>query len=191
MKPAARIAAAAMVLGIALALGCSAQSEGEGLPSTASAYSTTDAGDGGLKDTANVLRGDGSGVDGDAALAELRRRKYAIATITIVRRTSVTDQVLGQKVEGSAEVHVLGPVKVHVEGKGDLQIGERLVLQTEDKKIIVAGAPETVTAALDALRAMCLAQRLKPMDMMPTGDAPSGDADECCVAVVEGVEEGR
>lgn len=122
---------------------------------------------------------EGGKVDPAAAQAALDKLKVGAVRITIKRRTSASEQVLGTKVEGSAEVKVLGPVTVKVEGKADVKIGQRLVITTDDDKYIIAGAPSTVQAALDALLEACTAKiKTKTVPLPGSPDTPAQN--ECC-----------
>lgn len=122
---------------------------------------------------------EGGKVDPAAAQAALDKRKVGAVRITIKRRTSASEQVLGTKVEGSAEVKVLGPVTVKVEGKADVRIGQRLVITTDDDKYIIAGAPSTVQAALDALLEACTS-KIKTKTVPVTGSPDRPTQNECC-----------
>lgn len=170
----------ALILGVVLAFGCARAVEGEASEAV-SGLSMPDGGDAGdrsLADAAAAINGEGGKVDEAKAKAELQKRKISIATVTIKRRSSVSDQITGTTIDGTAsgEVRILGPVKVKVEGTGEYNVGERLILEVDDTKVIIAGTPATVEAALDALRAACIA-RIKPQGFV---GAPSADDSSCC-----------
>lgn len=180
---------------LALVLGCSSASDDEGVRDTTSAQTTRDAGgdaggdagDTTLQDAAGAVRGDGGKVDEKTAKEELKRRKIAMVTITVKLKTSISEQVLGKKIDGTAEAEarILGPVTVTIEASGELHIGERLVIVLDDSKVIVAGDPKTVKAAVDALKAACLNQ-VKPKSF---GIVPATVVECCGVVDSAGMEE--
>jgi hypothetical protein len=175
-----------LTLAVALGSACAAQSSPEDEGYVASALKPADAGrDSALDGVVAALNSAEAGrIDEAKAQEELRLRNVSGVLVLVSNSTSVSDQVLGTKIEAHGEAKLLGAIEVKVEGQGEHKVGERLVIKIAEGKFIVAGDPATVKAALDAIRAGCLA-RVKAKAFGPIfGEMPVETvAVECCAVL--------
>lgn len=199
MRGASRLLVAYLLVSAAVAhVACTA-------PTTervASQSASIDAVDGGSEAGANGARldeaaaalnaNDAATVEQEEAIETLQRHELAAVLVDVTSHTRVTSDILGKEIQGSGKATVLGPITVKIEGQGEYRVEKRLVLKVAQRRYIVAGHPDTVRAALKALKQACLAEiRAKALPMPGMSwDAPTDDsvptepaAPQCCEVV--------